>query len=273
VTTIADVARHAGVSTSTVSYVLSGKRTISAGTRSRVLASVRALGYHPHAGARALATHRAGVLGLALPLRTVSSQPAVLQFADGVVAAARAAGLDVLLLPADEGPAALQHLADSALIDGLIALLPAAADPATRPHSPEAGRAGPDSPGSDSPEPHSPGPHSPGPHSPGPHSPGPHSAGPQSPGPHASARDGPQPDSVEPRTIGLGAAGPCAPALRPAESGAHSEPEAVGLPRVLVGLPGSAECALDEGRRAVGLLLERLGASPPHVQIDARRLN
>ena len=54
--TIADVARHAGVAVSTVSYVLSGKRAISATTRQRVLASIRALGYHPHAGARALAS-------------------------------------------------------------------------------------------------------------------------------------------------------------------------------------------------------------------------
>ncbi|MGW2119389.1 LacI family DNA-binding transcriptional regulator, partial [Streptomyces zhihengii] len=34
--TLADVARDAGVSASTVSYVLSGKRTISAATRARV---------------------------------------------------------------------------------------------------------------------------------------------------------------------------------------------------------------------------------------------
>jgi LacI family transcriptional regulator, galactose operon repressor len=34
--TISDVARHAGVAPSTVSYVLSGKRAISADTRQRV---------------------------------------------------------------------------------------------------------------------------------------------------------------------------------------------------------------------------------------------
>lgn len=45
--TIADVARHAGVSSSTVSYVLSGKRAISEETRLRVQSSVRELGYHP----------------------------------------------------------------------------------------------------------------------------------------------------------------------------------------------------------------------------------
>ncbi|MYR61311.1 LacI family DNA-binding transcriptional regulator, partial [Streptomyces sp. SID625] len=34
--TLAEVAQHAGVSASTVSYVLSGKRSISAETRQRV---------------------------------------------------------------------------------------------------------------------------------------------------------------------------------------------------------------------------------------------
>ena len=53
--TISDVAQDAGVSPSTVSYALSGKRSISVETRRRIAQSVRKLGYHPNAGARALA--------------------------------------------------------------------------------------------------------------------------------------------------------------------------------------------------------------------------
>lgn len=118
--TIADVARHAGVSASTVSYVLSGKRAISAGTRERVLASVRALGFHPHAGARALASNRANVIALALPLRQGMHLPVIMQFAAAVLAAARAAGNDVLLVTADEGAGGLRRVAGSAMVDGLI---------------------------------------------------------------------------------------------------------------------------------------------------------
>lgn len=118
--TIADVARHAGVSASTVSYVLSGKRAISAGTRERVLASVRALGFHPHAGARALASNRSNVLALALPLRQGMHLPVIMQFAAAVLAAARAAGNDVLLVTADEGAGGLRRVAGSAMVDGLI---------------------------------------------------------------------------------------------------------------------------------------------------------
>src|SRR5258705_11900793 len=98
VVTITDVDRHAGVAASTVSYVLSGKRTISAGTRARVLASVRTLGFHPHAGARSLASNRANVIALALPLRQGMHLPVVMQFATAVVTAARAFDHDVLLL-------------------------------------------------------------------------------------------------------------------------------------------------------------------------------
>ena len=45
--TISDVAKAAGVSISTVSYALSGKRTIAASTRARVESAIRELDYEP----------------------------------------------------------------------------------------------------------------------------------------------------------------------------------------------------------------------------------
>ena len=54
--TIGDVARRVGVSRSTVSYALSGKRSISAETRGRIHEAIVELGFTPNAGARALAT-------------------------------------------------------------------------------------------------------------------------------------------------------------------------------------------------------------------------
>lgn len=120
--TIADVARHAGVAVSTVSYVLSGKRTISAITRQRVLASIRMLGYHPHAGARALASRRSNIIALVLPLRTGMHLPVVMQFATSVVTTARTFDHDVLLVTADEGPAGLRRIAASAMVDGIVVM-------------------------------------------------------------------------------------------------------------------------------------------------------
>ncbi|BCJ72484.1 LacI family transcriptional regulator [Catellatospora sp. IY07-71] len=120
VVTIADVARHAGVSTSTVSYVLSGKRAISASTSARVHASIRALGFHPHAGARSLASNRSSVIALVLPLRQGMHLPVLMQFATAVVTSARMHHHDVLLVTADEGPAGLRRVAAGALVDGLV---------------------------------------------------------------------------------------------------------------------------------------------------------
>ncbi|MGI5269156.1 LacI family DNA-binding transcriptional regulator [Nonomuraea sp. CA-218870] len=118
--TITEVARHAGVAVSTVSYVLSGKRTISAGTRRRVLDSIAALGYHPHAGARALASKRANVIALVLPLRAGMHVPVLMRFASAVVTAARRYDHDVLLLTADEGTDGIRRVAASALVDAFV---------------------------------------------------------------------------------------------------------------------------------------------------------
>lgn len=119
---ITDVARHAGVSPSTVSYVLSGKRPISEETRRRVEESIRRLGYHPHAGARALAGRRSNVLALVVPLRTGINVPVVMQFAVSVVTTARRHAHDVLLLTQEEGEEGLRRVVDTALADGLIVM-------------------------------------------------------------------------------------------------------------------------------------------------------
>lgn len=119
---ISDVARHAGVSPSTVSYVLSGKRSISETTRRRVLDSIDALGYRPHAGARSLASRRSNVLALVVPLREDVHVPVAMRFAVSVVTAARDHDHDVLLLTQGEGPAGLRRVAGSALVDGVVVM-------------------------------------------------------------------------------------------------------------------------------------------------------
>ena len=119
-TTIGDVARHAGVAASTVSYVLSGKRSVSEQTRRRVQLSIRELNYHPHAGARALASSRSGVLALFVPLRSDLYVPVMMEIAIGVTTAARRYGHDVLLLTSDEGPAGIKRVISSARADAVI---------------------------------------------------------------------------------------------------------------------------------------------------------
>jgi LacI family transcriptional regulator len=63
-TSLADIARRAGVSSSTVSRVLAGSRhPVSAATQERVMAAVRELNFRPNLLARGLATSRTHVLG------------------------------------------------------------------------------------------------------------------------------------------------------------------------------------------------------------------
>jgi DNA-binding LacI/PurR family transcriptional regulator len=118
--TLADVAKHAGVSASTVSYVLSGKRTISEATRRRVEVAVSELGYHPNAGARALAARRSHIIALVVPLRADVYVPIMMEIAISVTIAARQHGYDVLLITNDEGADGVRRVAASGLADGVI---------------------------------------------------------------------------------------------------------------------------------------------------------
>jgi DNA-binding LacI/PurR family transcriptional regulator len=63
-TTLAEVARHAGVTPATVSNVLRNRGRVGVATRERVLAAIQTLGYRPHLAARALAEGRAPTFAL-----------------------------------------------------------------------------------------------------------------------------------------------------------------------------------------------------------------
>lgn len=60
---ITDVARKAGVSPSTVSHALNGKRPISRETKERVHRAIEELGYSPNPNAQALKTRHSGTIG------------------------------------------------------------------------------------------------------------------------------------------------------------------------------------------------------------------
>ncbi len=93
-----DVARLAGVSRATVSYVLNGQTEgrvpISEETRQRVLDAIEELGYEPDARAQALRSGATKTIGLIIPdLRN----PHFCEYATGIEEAARAAGYNLLL--------------------------------------------------------------------------------------------------------------------------------------------------------------------------------
>lgn len=65
-----DVARLAGVSTSTVSHVLNGTRKVNAETRLRVEEAIEQTGYRRNVVARALAAGRTNTVGLSISALT-----------------------------------------------------------------------------------------------------------------------------------------------------------------------------------------------------------
>ncbi len=67
VTTLADIALRAGVSTAAVSLALNGKKGVSEKTRARVLAIVEETGYRVNRLGRALRQSRTGAVGLYMP--------------------------------------------------------------------------------------------------------------------------------------------------------------------------------------------------------------
>jgi LacI family transcriptional regulator len=100
-----DVARLAGVSRATVSYVVngltSGRVPISEETRQRVLEAIEELGYEPDARARALRSGHTKAIGLIIPdIRN----PHFWETADGAEQEARSLGYHLLLSSADLNP-------------------------------------------------------------------------------------------------------------------------------------------------------------------------
>jgi len=120
--TIADVAREAGVSRSTVSYALSGNRPISLETRTRIDAAILKLGFTINAGARALATSETMVIGLLLQFHDDEFPPAMLQYILAVSTAARESGYDILMVTDSNGPGAVERITSSNMVDGVVLL-------------------------------------------------------------------------------------------------------------------------------------------------------
>ncbi len=108
--TISQVAAAAGVSTATVSRVMSGRGYVSDATRRRVLATVERVGYRPSASARGLRTTHTASLGV---LIANLANPAYLPFIRGVEHVAEAHGYAVLIADSRRSPDVERHELDS----------------------------------------------------------------------------------------------------------------------------------------------------------------
>ena len=101
--TARDVAKRAGVSQATVSYVMSGSRPISEATKKRVRKAMDELGYVPNINARSLAGGKVGVIGVLVRMDENTDLAELRPFLVVIMEEARKRGSSVMLVPADEG--------------------------------------------------------------------------------------------------------------------------------------------------------------------------
>ncbi len=128
--TRADVARLAGVSESTVSYALTGVRSISEETRQRIDAAMKELGYVPNAMAQALAGKKSGILALLFPVGERGFNETDFEYVQAVIDAVAEEGYQLLLWPnAVEDIDSLKKIASQGLVEGVLLMEVRADDP------------------------------------------------------------------------------------------------------------------------------------------------
>jgi DNA-binding LacI/PurR family transcriptional regulator len=122
--TIADVARHAGVSKGAVSFALNGRDGVSSETRARILEVAGELGWQPNHRARSLSVSRAFTVGLVLarPPELLAADHFYPSFIAGVETVLSPAGISLLLQVVPDGAAeaaGYRRLVAEGRIDGV----------------------------------------------------------------------------------------------------------------------------------------------------------
>ena len=119
--TRAEVAKLAGVSASTVSYALSGDRSIKEETRKKVLKAVAQLNYRPNFAAGALAGGKSKTLALLSPSGEFGIALITLEYINGAAEAARHRGYHLVIWPSQKSEMEeIKSFAESGLISGVI---------------------------------------------------------------------------------------------------------------------------------------------------------
>ena len=122
--TIVDVARAAGVSPSTVSHALSGKREISLPVKERIFGKIRELDYRPSFYAQAMKRNSTGMIGVVV---NECRNPSASLFLDTLAAELEKYSYKIVIglagLDHRKGEELLRHFS-AGLVDGVINLLP-----------------------------------------------------------------------------------------------------------------------------------------------------
>lgn len=125
--TIKDVAREAGVSIATVSYVINNIDKVTDKTRKKVLRTIEKLGYSPNLAARSLVKQESRQIGIIVPIRQNEKQtvlldnPFYLEFFSSVENMIRINGYSTIIISVEEERELIKHLNNGNLA-GIIVL-------------------------------------------------------------------------------------------------------------------------------------------------------
>jgi LacI family transcriptional regulator len=103
--TIADVAKHAGVSKASVSYVLSGRKRLSADVEKKILAAVKELGYQPPSHVPLLNKRAQKIIYFCIPIETgmISDDPYYIPLIEGAMDYATLQGYHMMITRLSQG--------------------------------------------------------------------------------------------------------------------------------------------------------------------------
>ncbi len=126
---VADVAKRASVSISTVSRVINRRELVSEKTRARVEAAIHELGYRPNAFARGLMLRKSEIVGLVLPDLHGEFYSEIIR---GANSQARELGYNLVVSSASDGDdshSLLNAIQQRTLLDGVAVMVSELTDP------------------------------------------------------------------------------------------------------------------------------------------------
>lgn len=127
--TMSEVARAAGVSLATVSFVVNNTKPVSPATRARVEAAMQELGFRQNVLARALASQRTRIIAIAFPSDEHRLGSTALSIITSAAVAAADRGHSVVLWPVGYEDARLEDYVRGGLVDAVLLMEVVAEDP------------------------------------------------------------------------------------------------------------------------------------------------
>src|SRR5579871_5275804 len=121
-TNITEVAKRAGVSRSTVSHAISGKRPISAAVKARIFQIMDELNYHPNRLASALKTKQTKMIALLYPAERKHLARQQLEFVSSAVEAASEHEYALTLWTSPISEQELMRFLDMGFFDGVVVM-------------------------------------------------------------------------------------------------------------------------------------------------------